>query len=534
MEYVQKTKHRYAELYEEYVRLLGKGKKPALPQDIAFDHLSNIFYCSDSERAMNLSAEATRFAVEKVFNGEWTNAYVVTRPPGHHARKNGLETEPEGFCFFNNAAIAAKWLQWYNSQKHNSEGKVLPSSEKSKTKVLIFDWDVHHGDGTQDIFYNTNETLFVSTHQFENATFYPLGGTGHHEKIGEGEGKGFNINVDWNLGNRNKLVCNDYFYIFKKVLFPIIQNFSPEMIIVSAGFDSCRGDKLGHCHLSPRLYYNVTQEFKKVQKKIVVSLEGGYTIENVQDCSVACLLGLMDMSEKDIKGTGFDREVCNLNAVLQEASKKQERDALKVGTMTRSQRKALQQADEKNKSPEDNFDRYRGWFLEPIEISKIIPQEYVIEKCVDIIDAVGDYWPELSSYFDSLALELDQMRERRKKLDTVADLFSQNIWIQVLHHDTIVINMVKCKPDKITAVKDCIYSKLPSKVSELGYYDEEENLFIINLKQDLTLKFDETENIEYLGFGMMSETYTQMQMSYLSRPKLMVSDYFHQIIAIFN
>ena len=87
--------------------------------------------------------------------------------------------------------------------------------------------------------------------------------------------------MDWNLGNRHKLVCNDYFYIFKKVLFPIIEKFAPEMIIVSAGFDSCRGDRLGNCHLSPRLYYNIVQEFKKVQKKMVLSLEGGYTIENV-------------------------------------------------------------------------------------------------------------------------------------------------------------------------------------------------------------------------------------------------------------
>lgn len=169
-----------------------------------------------------------------------------------------------------------------------------------------------------------------------------------------------------------------------------------------------------------------------------------------------------------------------------------------------------------------------------MDIAKITPQEYVIEKCIDIIDAVGECWPELDSYFDSLAIELETLRERRKRLDALAEMFSQSVWIQVLHHDTLVINMVKSKVEKIEEVKANIHTKLPSKVAELGYFHSDESLFIINLKLELTLKLDETENTEYLGFGLMGETYKEVQMSYLSRPKLMVSDYFHQIISAFG
>lgn len=97
-------------LYDQYKAKLRKGKTPLPPGEIAFDHFEDMYYSEGTERAMNLSAEGTRLAVEKVFNNQWANAYVLTRPPGHHARKNGVDFEPSGFCFYNNVAVAAKWL----------------------------------------------------------------------------------------------------------------------------------------------------------------------------------------------------------------------------------------------------------------------------------------------------------------------------------------------------------------------------------------------------------------------------------------
>lgn len=108
--YYEKTRDKYVQLYEEYEANLRRGKKAKQPGEIVFDHFEDMYYSVDTQRAMNLSAEGTRFAVEKVFKNEWSNAFVLTRPPGHHARKNGVDLEPSGFCFYNNVAIAAKWL----------------------------------------------------------------------------------------------------------------------------------------------------------------------------------------------------------------------------------------------------------------------------------------------------------------------------------------------------------------------------------------------------------------------------------------
>lgn len=174
-----------------------------------------------------------------------------TRPPGHHAYAS--DSEPSGFCFINNASIVAK----YALDKH---------SEKVK-KVLIFDWDVHHGDGSQRALYDDPNVLFISLHKFNKACFYPCNPSANFTHIGEGDGKGFNINIPWNTLTKTKLNeqneeetyyeipgSEEYVHICHTFLFPIIKEFKPDLIVISAGFDSARGDPLGGLDVLPKCY----------------------------------------------------------------------------------------------------------------------------------------------------------------------------------------------------------------------------------------------------------------------------------------
>jgi len=187
-----------------------------------------------------------------------------------------------GFCLFNNIAIAAYYAKNYYGLK----------------KILIIDWDLHHGNGTQKSFYSDPEVLYFSVHQYP---YYP--GTGHYSEIGEGEGIGFNLNVPL------PAYCGDeeYIYIFKEFLEPIALQFKPEIIMVSAGFDFCEGDPLGNMEVTPHfgipiltlILKNIAE--KTCQGKILFTLEGGYNIVNLQESVtnlILTFLGLKDLPEK--------------------------------------------------------------------------------------------------------------------------------------------------------------------------------------------------------------------------------------------
>lgn len=195
-------------------------------------------------------------ALIKVCSGENRNIFCAVRPPGHHALNTGKE---EGFCFFNNIAIVARYAQKVFSMK----------------KILIVDWDYHHGNSTESFFYHDPNILFFSTH---DQYAYPL--TGNPNRIGSGEGKGFNINIHLPCGSGDKEIIE----IFKNRLIPAVEKFEPQLILISAGFDSRIDDPLGCFEISDNGFKKLTMLVMDLAKKhtdhkIVSLLEGGYNLE---------------------------------------------------------------------------------------------------------------------------------------------------------------------------------------------------------------------------------------------------------------
>lgn len=188
--------------------------------------------------------------VDSVTEGKIDNGFALIRPPGHHAERD----RSAGFCIFNNIAIAAEYLK----------------KRKDMKKVLIVDWDLHHGNGTQHSFFDDNSILYFSTHQ---SPFYP--GTGNIKEIGYDEAKGFTVNVPLSPGCSNE----DFFRIYEEILVPIAKQFSPDFILVSAGFDSHYSDPLGGLKIGIDFYGKEINLLKKLQENLICSLEGGYVYD---------------------------------------------------------------------------------------------------------------------------------------------------------------------------------------------------------------------------------------------------------------
>ena len=206
-----------------------------------------------------LSAGAGLEAVDKILEGTVDNAFCAVRPPGHHAEQN----KAMGFCLFNNVGVIARYAQ----------------DVKKLEKVFIFDWDVHHGNGTQHSFYKDSSIYYSSIHQYP---FYP--GTGGVDETGTGDGLGSNLN----LPMRAYSCDTDYINIIEHKLIPVIQKFNPDLIIISAGFDAHENDPLAQINLSTDCYGKMTQKLMEIANdvcngRILSMLEGGYDYSALAD-----------------------------------------------------------------------------------------------------------------------------------------------------------------------------------------------------------------------------------------------------------
>jgi acetoin utilization deacetylase AcuC-like enzyme len=218
-------------------------------------------------------------AVDSVVEGHVNNAFAFIRPPGHHAEKS----RAAGFCIFNNVAVGAL----HAIKKYNMK------------KILIVDWDLHHGNGTQHSFYDDPRVLYFSTHQYP---FYP--GSGSVNEIGHGAGLGYTINVPLRRGPGDA----EFLRIFKRVLEPVALEYKPDMVMLSAGFDIYFKDPLGGMKVTPAGFRDMIRVLLNIADacchgRFVVTLEGGYNIQGLRDSVKSVLLemkGETYQSEQDL------------------------------------------------------------------------------------------------------------------------------------------------------------------------------------------------------------------------------------------
>jgi acetoin utilization deacetylase AcuC-like enzyme len=233
------------------------------------DQEGDTYVCRESYAVALLAVGGVIAGIDAVTSGKVKNAFCAVRPPGHHA---GI-SRAMGFCLFNNVAIGTRYAQEQHGLK----------------RVAIFDWDVHHGNGTQEIFYEDPSVLYVSTHQYP---YYP--GTGSASERGKGKGEGFTLNLPLSAGTDGK----EYVKLFKEKIVPALQEFKPDILLISAGFDAHKDDPLAAIFLDESTYSEVTRmlaEFaeKCCQGRIVSVLEGGYDLQALPRCVEAHLQQLM-------------------------------------------------------------------------------------------------------------------------------------------------------------------------------------------------------------------------------------------------
>jgi len=212
-------------------------------------------------------------AVEHVLGGRHDRALAMVRPPGHHAERN----RAMGFCLYNNVAVAAAHARTLGARH-----------------VAIVDYDVHHGNGTQHIFDSDPDVLYVSTHQYP---FYP--GSGAADEVGTGAGRGYTVNVPLEVG----AVDEDYRLVFAEVILPILRQFKPDLVIVSAGFDAHERDPLAGMRLTTDAFAAMTNDLRLLADeccggRLALATEGGYDLKAL----AACLRGAVDVLSPDVTG----------------------------------------------------------------------------------------------------------------------------------------------------------------------------------------------------------------------------------------
>ncbi|MDF1577965.1 MAG: histone deacetylase [Desulfurivibrionaceae bacterium] len=220
---------------------------------------------SRSYEAALLAVGALIAGTDTIMTGQVDNAFALVRPPGHHAEPG----HPMGFCLFNNIAVAAAYA----------------TRELGLQRVMIVDWDIHHGNGTQHAFYDSDEVLYFSTHLYP---YFP--GSGALQETGRGRGEGYTFNIPLS-GGQNDM---SYAAIFNDIVAPMARQYKPELIMVSAGYDICVGDPLGAMAVTPAGFAYLTGVLKGLAEelcggRLLLTLEGGYNLTGLRDGILATI-----------------------------------------------------------------------------------------------------------------------------------------------------------------------------------------------------------------------------------------------------
>uniref|UniRef100_A0A8C7I5D3 Histone deacetylase 10 n=1 Tax=Oncorhynchus kisutch TaxID=8019 RepID=A0A8C7I5D3_ONCKI len=258
---------------EEYLEAVKKTPHMSLDELRTFtQQYGDVYFHPNIYHCAKLAIGATLQLVDSVMTGKVRNGMALVRPPGHHSQRSAAN----GFCVFNNVAIAAHYAKKQYDIK----------------RVLIVDWDVHHGQGVQFAFEDDPSVLYFSWHRYEHQGFWPNLRESDYDSVGKEKGSGFNINVPWNkVGMEN----SDYLSVFFHVLLPIAYEFSPDLVFVCAGFDSAIGDPEGHMCATPDIFAHLTHLLKSLAGgKLCAVLEGGYNLTSLAQSvcqTVQTLLG---------------------------------------------------------------------------------------------------------------------------------------------------------------------------------------------------------------------------------------------------
>ncbi|KAF5321404.1 hypothetical protein D9619_001742 [Psilocybe cf. subviscida] len=265
------------DLWDKVVAIQYLSDQARADSEEYYEQMS-LYVMPGTTRAALLSCGGVIEASLAVARGELKKTFAIVRPPGHHAEPD----EHMGFCFFNNVAVAARVVQQLTKMK----------------RILILDWDVHHGNGTQRAFNDDPTVLYISLHRYEQGMFYPCGPFGSMISCGEGEGLGYSVNVPWpdkGMGDA------EYIYAFQKVIMPIAMEFAPELVIISAGFDAAAGDDLGECLVSPAGYAHMTHMLSGLAGgRMVVALEGGYNLDSISKSALAVTRVLLGQAPDEL------------------------------------------------------------------------------------------------------------------------------------------------------------------------------------------------------------------------------------------
>lgn len=262
----------HTDAHYDFVRRTARMSNDELIDLSENPSMDSIYFNKLSYYSGKLSAGGAIETCKAVLDGRVKNAIAVIRPPGHHAEVN----QTMGFCLFNNTCVASR---------------VCQNMFEGCRKILILDWDVHHGNGCQKAFYTDPNILYISLHVHQGGKFYPAGPEGGMDRCGAGPGEGYNVNIPWETKGMGD---GDYMYAFQHVVMPIATSFDPDFVIVSAGFDAAAGDELGGCNVTPPCYAHMTHMLMSLaQGKVAVCLEGGYNFRAISRSALAVTRTLM-------------------------------------------------------------------------------------------------------------------------------------------------------------------------------------------------------------------------------------------------